>query len=83
MEHIKLFFEQNGQLLAISYSAIASFSLLTKVQLVKFSRDLADISRSRETKSECQEMEAGLKSSYWKSAFWPIELLRVLFSRSK
>jgi hypothetical protein len=83
MEHINLFLEQNGQLLAISYAAIASFSLLTKVQLVKFSRDLAEVSRSRETKSECQEMEAGLKSSYWKSAFWPIELLRVLFSRSK
>lgn len=83
MEHINLFLEQNGQLLAISYAAIASFSLLTKVQLVKFSRDLAEVSRSRETKSECQEMEAGLKSSYWKSAFWPIELLRVLLSRSK
>jgi len=83
MEHINLFLEQNGQLLAISYAAIASFSLLTKVQLVKFSRDLAEVTRSRETRSECQEMEAGLKSSYWKSAFWPIELLRVLFSRSK
>ena len=83
MEHINFFLEQNGQLLAISHLAIASFSLLTKVQLVKFSRDLAEVSRSRETKSECQEMEAGLKSSYWKSAFWPIELLRTLFSRSK
>jgi len=83
MEHINLFLEQNRQLLAISYAAIASFSLLTKVQLVKFSRDLAEVTRSRETRSECQEMEAGLKSSYWKSAFWPIELLRVLFSRSK
>jgi hypothetical protein len=60
----------------IEYTFIALSSLVSKVVVTNFVRDLGEVSRSRETKRECLDMEEKLKSRYSQSLLWPLELWR-------
>jgi hypothetical protein len=60
----------------LEYTFIALSSLVSKVVVANFIRDLGEVSRSRETKRECLEMEEKIKSRYSQSLLWPIELWR-------
>lgn len=60
----------------LEYTFIALSSLVSKVILANFVRDLGEISRARETKRECLEVEEKIKSRFTQSALWPLELWR-------
>lgn len=62
----------------LEYTFVALSSLVSKVVVANFVRDLGEDSRSRETKSECLSMEKKIKSRYRESILWPLELWREL-----
>lgn len=62
----------------LEYTFVALSSLVAKVVVSNFIRDLGEASRSRETKSECQSMEKKIKSRYKESAIWPLEVWREI-----
>jgi len=62
----------------LEYTFVALSSLVSKVVVANFVRDLGADSRSRETKSECLAMEKKIKSRYRESLLWPAELWREL-----
>ena len=62
----------------VEYAAIAFASLVSKIVVVNFLKDLSDNTRSRETKQECQKMVTNVSSRYRESALWPLEIWRAL-----
>lgn len=67
-----IFFSLSG------YSAVMLASFIPKLVLTNYLEELAETTRSRETKLECQKMLASTKSKYRDSLFWPFEIWRVL-----
>ena len=63
-------------IVSFEYTFIMLSSLISKVVVANFVRDLGEVSRSRETKRECLEVEARIKSRFRQSALWPLELWR-------
>jgi hypothetical protein len=66
----------------LEYTFVALSSLVSKVVVANFIRDLGETSRSRETKSECQAMEKKIVSRYRQSLLWPVEVWKG-FQRKK
>ena len=60
----------------LEYTFIMLSSLVSKIVVTNFVRDLGEVSRSRETKRECLEVEEKLKGRFKQSALWPLELWR-------
>lgn len=61
---------------SFEYTLIMLSSLVSKVVVANFVRDLGEISRSRETKRECLEVEERVKGRFIQSVLWPLELWR-------
>jgi hypothetical protein len=62
----------------VEYVAIATASLVSKIVVVNFLKDLGAAARSRETKNECATASANVMSRYKESIFWPLEIWRAL-----
>jgi len=62
----------------LEYTFVALSSLVSKMVVVSFIRSLGDISRSRETKRECQTIEERVVSSYKSSLVWPLEVWKEI-----
>lgn len=60
----------------VEYTFVVLSSLVSKVIVANFVRDLGEVSRSRETKRECLEVEEKIKGRFRQSALWPLELWR-------
>jgi hypothetical protein len=60
----------------LEYTFVALSSLVAKVVVANFVRDLGEISRSRETKRECESVEHMIKARYKQSLLWPLEFFR-------
>lgn len=66
----------------LEYTFVALSSLVSKVVVANFIRDLGEASRSRETKNECIAMEKKIVSRYKQSLLWPVEVWKEI-RRSK
>jgi hypothetical protein len=62
----------------LEYTFVALSSLVAKVVVANFVRDLGEISRSRETKRECDSVEHKIKARYKQSLLWPLEIAREI-----
>ena len=62
----------------LEYTFVALSSLVAKVVVANFVRDLGNATRSRETKAECTSMEKQIKSRYKQSILWPLEFAREI-----
>ena len=62
----------------LEYTFVALSSLVAKVVVVNFVRDLGDISRSRETKRECLNVEEKITERYKQSMLWPVEIWKEI-----
>ena len=65
-------------IIPLEYTFVALSSLVAKIVVVNFANDLANISRSRETKVECAAIEKQVRSRYKQSALWPLEIWRTI-----
>lgn len=70
-------------LMIASYVVISLSSLITTISIVNFTKDLHEISRSRETKNECITVQQKVISRYKNSFLWPIELWRIFVKKEK
>lgn len=67
--------------LSVGYFTVALSSLISLVNIANFTRDLREVSRSRETKNECLVVEKKIVERYKKSILWPRELWRALVKK--
>lgn len=65
----------------LEYTFVALSSLVAKIVVANFVKDLGNATRSRETKAECNSMEKQIKSRYKQSALWPLEIWRAAFGK--
>jgi len=65
-------------IIPLEYTFVALSSLVAKVVVANFVRDLGEISRSRETKRECESVEHKIKARYKQSLLWPLEFFREI-----
>jgi len=61
-------------IISAEYTVIAVSSLVSKIVIANFVRDLGELTRSRETKRECQAVEEKIVARYRQSFLWPLEI---------